>query len=202
MSASAVSAERRAAKTKAKRLDRERRNKLARAEAARIQEERDEAIAPAAQRAKRLARDGNTFRVASAIVTLWKQGQRREKNGGEPTINGQHVKAADRLQRSWEISRTVTFGVSNYTGAGGHGESGALSMAALASVRRQHEALAEVNGVIARLGPLWPVVEDVALKGVSVADWSEKRAMEQRAAYGYLRAGLDLLVNCYARAAE
>lgn len=194
--------ERRAAKTKAKRLNREQLRKAARKAAVDRQETLDEAIAPKAQRDARLVRDGNTFRVASAIVVLWKQGQRRERNGLSPTIHEQHVKASDRLARAWEISQTISFGVSGYGQTVGGGDVGIMSMAALNSVARQHEARDEVQGAAVRLGVLWPVVEDVVLKGTSVIAWAEKVAIEKGAAYGYLRAGLDMLVAYYQREPE
>lgn len=192
-----TAAERRVAVKKAKRLGREALRKAAKKAANERQEVIDEALAPKAQRDKRLVRDGNTFRVASAIVVLWKQGQRRERTGLMPTITEQHVKASDRLARAWETSQTVTFGVSGYGQTVGGGDVGVMSMAALNSVARQHEARAEVEGAALRLGVLWPVVEDVALKGLSVVAWADKVAIEKGAAYGYLRAGLDMLVAYY-----
>lgn len=194
--------ERRAAKTKAKRLNREQLRKAARKAAVDRQETLDEAIAPKAQRDARLVRDGNTFRVASAIVVLWKQGQRRERNGLSPTIHEQHVKASDRLAKAWELSQSITFGVSTYGQKLGGGDSGEFMMAKGSSLAIQHDAQAEVRGAAVRLGVLWPVVEDVVLKGTSVIAWAEKVAIEKGAAYGYLRAGLDMLVAYYQRDPE
>lgn len=169
-----------------------------------IQEANDERIAPAIQRigtstkAPRLVRDGISFRVASPIGVMVQMGRKREKNGGDPTIGERHGKAADRLMRAWEVSQTICIGTSKYGEAvSGSVESGVMSQTVLANVNRQQDALAEVRGARMTLGPLWNVVEAIALNGQDCKAWAESVGMQDKAALGYLRAGLDVLVGYY-----
>lgn len=172
--------------------------RVARADAALKLEAADEAIAPRAQRATRLVRDGNTFRVASPLVRLYKSGTKRTAAGDEPTINAGHVWAAERLHRAWDESQTISFGVSSYGEAvRGTPQSGVLSQTTINAVNRQHVAASEVNMIRRTLGPLWGIVEAVALKGQDIKTWNETARMDSMAASGYLRAGLDMLIGFY-----
>jgi hypothetical protein len=166
----------------------------------------DEKIAPSIQRLgtgtknPRLVRDGITFRVASPLRYMVAKGKRREANGGQATINKAHEHAAERLMRAWDVCQSISVATSKYGDAvSGTVQSGILSDAVIASVTRQRDAMAEVNGARLALGPLWPPVEAVALKGQNCKDWaaSLKKPMEEAAAVGFLRAGLDVLIEFY-----
>lgn len=165
------------------------------------QEAADEAIAPAVQRIAtdtkhpRLVRDGISFRVACPIEVMVKRGKQRERNGGEPTINVTHLAAVRRLSASWEIGQTVTAGVSGYDQKiSGTPDSGYLSNAALRRVARQQQASDEIATCRFALGPLWPVVEAIALKGQTAQAWAGERKLQEQVALGVLRAALDVLV--------
>lgn len=175
-------------------------------------EQHDEAIAPAIQRLgtstknPRLMRDGISFRVASPIAVMVAMGKKRERAGGEPTIGKAHQRAADRLVSAWEVSQTITIGTGKYGEAvSGSVNAGVLSQTVIANVNRQQDALAEVMAARQMLGSVWAVVEAVALKGQDCKAWAESRRgpdgkpapMDRQVTYGYLRAGLDLLVDFY-----
>jgi hypothetical protein len=180
------------------------------------QEERDEAVAPLAQRVPvtrmeqqsdgsvrevevktaRLVRDGVSFRVACPIEYLVKQGRRREANGGAATINVRHLAAVKVLSKAWELSQTITAGVSGYDQKiSGVPQTGYLSEAQLKRIRAQQRAAREVGACRIRLGGLWTVVEAIGLRGQTVTAWAKDHKMDPEAAVGYLRAGLDLLVE-------
>ena len=166
------------------------------------QEAADEAIAPAVQRLAtdyrlpRLVRDGVSFRVACPIEFMVQQGRRRELRGGEPTINERHLAAVRRLTTAWEISQTITAGVSGYDQKiSGTPDSGWLSQAQLRRVARQQQAAAEIASVRTALGPaLWPIVEAIALNGQTAQAWALEKKLQEQVVLGFLRASLDVLV--------
>ena len=184
-----------AARKRVLRAERRRAHEAALAEALELS---DENIAPAAQRETRLVRYGNTFRVGSPIIRLYRSGARRRETGRESPITAKHLQTADRLQRAWEICQTVTAGVGSYgEGTGGAGQSGVIAQAVISAVHQQCEARDEVAHVCAELGPLWPVVETVVLKHRTVKDWCIRSGFDQMVGVGYLRAGLDVLAAVY-----
>lgn len=165
------------------------------------QEAVDEAIAPAVQRLgtgtknPRLLRDGITFRVANPIEVMVRKGKQRERNGGEPTINERHAAAVRHLAIAWEVSQTITAGVSGYGDKiGGMSQSGYLSDAALRMVRRQTEAAELVAETRLAMGTLWGIVEAVGFNGQDVKAWGVSKGIEEKVARGYLRAALDVLI--------
>lgn len=181
----------------------ERRARIRRENAER-QERIDEAIAPAIQRlgteakVARLVRDGISFRVASPIAYLVAKGRSRERNGDQPTITAGHQRAAERLLRSWEMSRTITIGTGKYGDAvGGSVDVGVMSRTVIDNVTRQYDAAVEVSGARGALGATWSIVEWVALNGFDCRTWAEREKLPLVVSYGYLRAGLDLLVGFY-----
>ncbi len=183
-----------------KRLAKAKQARLAREESARIQEANDEKLAPRAQRERRLVRDGNTFRAAAPLVRLYKSGQKRTESGDEPTIGKEHVRAAERLHRAWDECQTISVGVGSYgESVRGPVQSGVMSAAVRDAVNHQIAAGIEVNKIRGALGPLWGIVEAIALRGMDVKTWnqSQTRQMDAMAASGYLRAGLDMVVAFY-----
>ena len=183
-----------------RRLSKRERDRAARDEAARRQEATDELIAPKAQRDRRLVRDGVSFRAASPLVRLYKSGERRSSDGDEPTINGDHVRCAERLHRAWSEAQTITVGVGSYgESVRGTPQSGVMAAGVMAAVNHQLAASFEVAKVRRALGPLWGIVEAVALLGMDVKTWNlaRDRRMDAMAASGYLRAGLDVVVEFY-----
>jgi hypothetical protein len=51
---------------------------------------------------------------------------------------------------------------------------------------------AELEGAAAWLGALWPVVREVALRGVDVSAYAASVGMDRKVAAGYLRASLQI----------
>lgn len=184
-----------------KRLGKQERDKLARLEAARRQEATDEQIAPKAQRDSRLQRDGNTFRAAAPLVRLYKSGQKRADAGDLPTIDANHLRAAERLHRAWDECQTISVGVSSYgESVRSTIQSGVMAQGVRDAVNHQIAAGIEVSKIKGSLGPLWNIVEAIALKGMDVKTWNDgqPKKMDAMAASGYLRAGLDIVVAAYA----
>lgn len=190
----------RASKREAKKRRKDDLARASRDDAAKRQEAQDERIAPRAQRETRLVRDGNTFRAASPLLRLYKAGLRRTGAGDMPAVCAEHIRATERLHRAWEASQTISCGVSSYGDVTrGTVQSGYLSQSMIDNINRQQASADEVVWIRLALGPLWGVMEAVALRGMDLRTWNETARLDAMAASGYLRASLDMLVEFYAR---
>jgi hypothetical protein len=195
---------------RAERLERQRANALRARQAAEAKELAEEAraedIAPSVRRKPVLRPDGSVYRHATLeaagavfihsnpIKHLVARGSKRVEAGEEPTIGLHHLAAAERLQAAWNIAgEVITAGVSSYGDPRGGDGSGAHAM-----VLRQIASSAQVAGAAAWLGALWPVVREVALRGIDVTAWARSVGMDRKVALGFLRAALDRLVEFYA----
>jgi len=124
-----------------------------------------------------------------------KRGKRRESAGLEPNIGERHLRAVQRLSRAWEVSQTITAGVSLYgQRVVGAIESGYLSDARIELVNRQIAAAREIATCRLAMGVLWPIIEAVGLKGQTLKAWSLIEGIDEEPAAGFLRAALDVLV--------
>lgn len=201
----------------AKRAASAQRRKEAQLAAARLQEQKDEDLAPAVQRqaitrrvydeetgrdveqiiqAPRLERAGVGFIRSDPIKHLAARGEARTERGEVAIIDGRHVKAANRLRSLWDaVGEGIGVGASDWgrlpsmrgtvpTEQGGH-------TALLAQVKMQ----SELEACAAFLGGAWPCVRDIALRGVTVDSWSGRMGWDRSISTGYLRAGLDRLIE-------
>jgi hypothetical protein len=55
----------------------------------------------------------------------------------------------------------------------------------------------EIDVIRVWLGALWPCMEAIALRGMSMAAWADKAKMGRNAAPGYLLAAMDRLLEYY-----
>lgn len=193
--------------------------RAAKAEAARLQEEADEKLAPAVQRnavmasaidsetgqrisvvlrAARVQRDGVTFSRADPLKHI---DVIAEKGG---MFTKQHVHAAKRLVTSWdEVGDGIGLGASDWGSLSGSRGTVPTIPTGYSSLMAQVAQRMEIDAARTWLGALWPCVEDVALRGMSLSAWGTKAGIGRNAAPGYLLAALDRLVEFYkAREAE
>lgn len=185
-----------------------------RKDAAEHQERQDEKMVPAVQRKPilaadgsvlyhpRLERDGLTFIRSNPVRRLAAVGRRRTKVGMAPTIEPAHERASDRLLATWNIAgETVTAGTANYgERASGTPTSGYISEALLGAIATQRRAMVEIDAAKTWLGPLWPIIYDVVIRGMDVTAWAEAHRKREEAMTGYLAAALDKLVQFYTSA--
>jgi hypothetical protein len=178
--------------------------------AAAQREQREEDLAPAAQRhpvvnaagnvvrESRVRLSGTTFIRISPLRNMLARGEKRAANGELPIIQAHHVAAAERLMICWDLcSEGIGLGKSDYGAARGGRGTAPLSPPGHESLVSQLRHRAELEGAAAWLGSLWPVVRDVALMGMDVATWAASVGMDRKAAPGYLRAGLERLASFY-----
>jgi hypothetical protein len=187
--------------------------RAARAEAARRQEERDEAVAPAAQRnavlvasvdpdtgeaiqvtlrAARVQRDGVAFIRADPLRCLVDSAVK----GG--MFTAQHVAAAKRLITSWdEVGDGVGLGASDWGSLRGSRGTAPTEPAGHSSLVAQVAHRMEIEAAHAFIGALWPCLEGIMLRGMSIATWSARANLNRAATSGYLMAALDRLVEFY-----
>jgi hypothetical protein len=182
----------------------------ARDAAAAQREQREEDLAPSAQRhavmsadgdvvrEARVRRDGATFIRTSPLRNMLVCGERRTDRGQMAIISLEHVIAAERLMICWDLaSEGIGLGKSDYGAARGGRGTAPLAPPGHEALVSQLRHRAELDGARAWLGSLWPVVRDVALKGVGVGAWAANVGMDRKAASGYLRAGLERLQDFY-----
>ena len=182
------------------------------ANAARIEEQRQERIAPAVQRnpvvapdgtvlrGARVEPDGLAFRVSNPIRHMVARGEKRE-GANLPLITRAHEVAADRLAIAWEEGgRSVTMAACAYgeRSGGGTVTSGSPSDAVLQAVGHQNRKRAEFEAARTWLGSLFPVLDAVVLRGIDVTSWARQERRDRNAAVGYLAAALDRLCEFYA----
>src|SRR4051795_6341245 len=158
--------------------DRKRQAAKARAEQ---QEQRDEAIAPRAQRlpvlgrngeilrGARVERDGVSFRRSNPIRNMVQRGRGKEA----PLLEKRHADAADRLLAAWEMAGGgITFGVASYGGRlSAMPTTGTLSDAVLRGVNAQIAARTELEGAKTVLGARWGALFSVVIAGIDVSAW-------------------------------
>ena len=186
----------------------EARAKLRRAKevAAALREQREEDLAPAASRhavvnadgevlrEARVVRSGTTFVRSSPLRHMLARGSKRSDRGELAIIQLEHVLAAERLMIAWDLcSEGIGLGKSDYDSMIGGGRTALLAQPGHAALVSQLRHRAELEGAATWLGSLWPVVRDVALRGVDVSAWAASVGMDRKAAPGYLRAGLERL---------
>jgi hypothetical protein len=113
------------------------------------QEQRDEAVAPCAQRLPVLGRDGIVFVRSNPVKRMVARGQGKDR----PLLSKRHADAADRLLRIWEEGASVTAGVAHYgVRLSGTSTSGEIADGVLRGINRQIAARAEIEGIKTRLG--------------------------------------------------
>lgn len=192
----------RKALAKAKRRQDARRKAQDAAEAkARVEDARQENIAPRVRRSPVMTAGGEVYRhpvLEPAGVGFIHSNPIRHlmARGGEASlITIEHAAVAQRLLATWtHAGETITSGVSSYGDVRG-GDGSATG----AMVLRQAACHAEIEAVIVFLGGFWPVVCAVALRGLTITAWAAEVRWDRHAALGYLKGGLDMLVRFYAR---
>jgi hypothetical protein len=172
------------------------------------QEQRDEAVAPRAQRLPVLGRDGEVVRGArlerDGVVFIRRNPIKtmvaRGRNKGSPLLSKRHSDAADQLQRAYEEGgEGVTAGVANYNvKIGGASSTGVIADGVLRGVNRQIAARTEIEGVKTYLGGRWGAVYSVVIAGLSVIAWGEAVGMNGHCAAGFVAACMDALADFYA----
>jgi hypothetical protein len=174
---------------------------------AELQEQRDEAIAPRAQRLPVLGRDGEVIRGArlerdgivfirsNPIKRLVARGQGKDR----PLFVKRHADAVERLLRAWEEGgEGITAGVAHYgVKISGSSSAGMIADGVLTGVNRQVAARAELEGVKARLGARWGALFSIAIAGIDVSAWGAAVGMNPNCAAGYCAACLDMLCDFY-----
>jgi hypothetical protein len=201
-SAPDLTARQRKAAAKAKRRQDAHHKRLEAAEAkARAEDARQEQIASRVRRSPVLTATGEVYRhpvLEPAGVGFIHSNPIRHlmARGGEASlITVEHVVVCQRLLATWTIAgETITSGVSSYGDVRG-GDGSATG----AMVLRQAACHAEIEAVVLFLGGCWPVVCAVALRGLTITGWASEVRWDRKAALGFLKAGLDRLVEFYAR---
>ena len=190
-----------------------------RAAAALTAEQRDERLAPAAQRrpvvavssatgdvimlrGPRVERAGYGFVTSSPMRNLWSRGRRRDTAAtvAVPRVTDQHLACAERLLRSWNLTAEGVSVPGGFTfdRIGGAPSTGYISPAVLHAVNEQLQHFREWRAARAFLGPpLWDAILNVALLGRDVKSWANSKHWHEVAATGYLIAALDRLVEFY-----
>jgi len=177
------------------------------AEKARIEEARQEAVAPAVQRhavllykngpvlrAARIRAGGPAFVRSSALAHLAKR---------SPLITAGHVVAASRLQQAWEEGGAgVGMGASNYGERTGrmtpHGfQPGAIP----AGLLRQTNARDECCAAQWFTGRSWPIIRGIVVEGMDATVWASRcrPQISPQTAVDRLAEALSRLVKFYAR---
>jgi hypothetical protein len=174
------------------------------AERDRIEEARQEAVVPAADRRPVLMPDGSIYRAArvradgpafiksSAVAHLYRRGSK---------ITTAHLVAADRLLRAWEEGgRSVGMGASLYGERVGCVAKSGISEHVLKAIGRQNDALDDCRAAQWALGRMWPIVRGMVLDGMSAKVWSALRRPPVSPEWAILRLvrALDRLVVFYA----
>lgn len=188
-----------ARRTKASELRR-----AAKAEAARRQEAIDEAIAPAIQRhavldasgavlrAARVQRDGVAFCRADPLKHL---ADIADKGG---MFTGQHIAACRRLITAWDaVGDGIGLGASDWGSLRGSRGTAPTTPAGYSALMAQVSQRIEIEAAWTWLGGLWPCLENVVLRGMSLSAWAAKADIGRNAAPGFLLASLIRLVEFY-----
>ena len=174
-------------------------------------EKADERLAPAAQRKPvlapdgtvlyhpRLERDGVIFKRCSPLTNAVQRGASRTEAGLTATSRHDPPRAADRLSSAGrDAGEGIHVATSSYgERAGGTPQTGFISDGVLAAVAHQRRASIEIEAAKTWLVALWPVIHDVALRGMDMAAWAEAKRFDTKAGPGYISAALDRLVEFY-----
>ena len=176
-------------------------------ERARKEEDRQEAISPAAQRnavvdatgailrGPRVVPDGVTFIRSNPIRRMYEIGKVK---GDAALIRKPHWEAAERLQWAREHGQHVGQVPSSLgERVAGAIVTGWISDTKLKALGYQTRMGWEFAGASVFLGALWPIVERIALDGADVATVAVETCRSSDVTRGYLVAALDRLVEYY-----
>lgn len=176
-------------------------------ERARKEEDRQEAISPAAQRnavvdasgsvlrGSRVVPDGITFIRSNPIKRMYEIGKGK---GDAALIRKPHWEAAERLQWAREHGQHVGQVPSSLgERVAGDVTTGYISDTKLKALGYQTRMQREFAGALIFLGALWPIVARIALDGADVVTVSVETRRSPDVTRGYLVAALDRLVEYY-----
>lgn len=179
--------------------------RAAKLEAAKRQEDKDEAITPAAQRqpvltpdgdvlrSARVMRDGVTFIRANPLAQIISGIER-----GNSMFNATHIAAAKRLLNTWDaVGGGIGLGASDWGSLRGARGTAPTTPSGHSALVAQVEQEMELHHVSTCLGALWPCLHSIVLEGMSVAAWAGKKRINANAAGGFLLAALSNLVLIY-----
>jgi hypothetical protein len=170
------------------------------------QERRDEEIAPNAQRthvtapdgsvarAARLVRDGVGFRRADPLAHI-----AAEIEGGSKMFTASQGAAGARLRVAWDmVGQGIGLGASDWGNIRAPRGTAPMTPAGHDGLVAQMIAQQELEAAATFLGALWPAIREMVLVGRSMSSWAAQNDMDRRMVPGYLRAGLDRLVEFWA----
>jgi hypothetical protein len=199
-----------AARRKAKRESKAVRARRQKIEAAVREEEKAEAIAPAAQRkditnaagevvyAARLQRDGVTFIRSNPIKRMYELGKNK---GPKATVKEKHLAAVVWLVRIWEDGAEGIGSVPSLMGerTSRSVTTGWISPHVLEALNRQIRARDQFAAAQTWLGSHWPCIRRIALEGADVAVWADETGRNRDKALGFLEGALERLHEVYTR---
>jgi hypothetical protein len=174
-------------------------------------EQRDEAIAPAAQRkpvvspdgdilrGARIVRDGAGFRVANSVRTMLERQRKVPDDGAVTGVLKIHIAVTDRLIRAWHIAgETVGMARPSFDHVRGAGSTGFIADAVIDAINVQMQAKAELAAARQFVGKsLWVPIDACVIRGVDVTAWAASSGDNRQRAAGYFVAALDRLVEFY-----
>jgi hypothetical protein len=194
-----------------KMLAAERRRQVARTKAA-MEEAKDEAGAPAAQRKAVLDGDGNVVRgprvMRDGIVFIRSNPVKhllaRSQNKEFPTIRKIHSDVAEKLRTAYEEGgSSITAGTSSYQErASTTPQTGYIADAIIASVTRQRNARIEVQAVKEHMGSLWDALFEFVIVGRDIGSIAAARHWRPEMMTGFIVASLERLVSFYSPPVE
>lgn len=185
-----------------------------RAAAAELRDQREEFIAPAAQRKPVLDANGDIIRGplveraggtagffvrSNPLRALWVRSQTRAAKLDRATlITDAHLACAERLLRAWiETADGITVSpapfMAEHINAGGSG--GSLTAGAVILQIAQAEEWRAARSFLGN--DLWRPIHHVVLIGIPVKTWAISLQWDEKFAMGYLVCSLDRLVAFY-----